>query len=184
MVVAAAVGRRSRYHRDGASVVVTLRRNVTEKRQAAAWFGSVVVVWLAVVGAQVVLGLELDRPSTLLVAYPVVAYALSVEICRSLRDRRDRTPEERRGRLRMAEQPRTGWLLGRIATRGVPRADVLPTVASLVDAVVPPGEQTFAVAASDALQAGLESVGFVEPAGQHGVVVRVAPVPGAGSTPR
>jgi hypothetical protein len=176
LLVAAAVGRHSRYHRDGATVVVTLRRNVSEKRQAAVWFGSLVVVWLVVLLLKMVLGVDFDRPSMLLALYPVGAYALSVELCRSVRDRRERTPEERRGRLRLADQPRTGWTLGRIATRDGHRAETLPAVASLVDAVVPPGEETFAVAASDALQAELESVGFVEPERQHGVVVRRTPV--------
>jgi hypothetical protein len=177
MLVGAAVGRRSRYQRDGATVVVTLRRNVSEKRQAAAWFGSVGVLWLVVVGGQEVLGLELDHPSTLLVVYPVIAYALSVDVCRALRDRRERTPQERRGRLRLAEQPRTGWMLGRIATRGVRRSEMLPALPALLDAVVPPGEETFVAAGSDALQADLESVGFAEPQGRHGVVVRVTPAP-------
>lgn len=100
-------------------------------------------------------------------------YLLTLAVLQWLRNRAERTPEERRGLFRIAPQIRTTWWLGRVALRdpGADRATALAQAAALCRAVVAPGETVGATAASDRQQAELEAEGFREPRGSKGMVI-------------
>jgi hypothetical protein len=159
-----------RYHRDGHRTTVSLTR------VPAAPF---VVSLVFALGFRWLLDLvpEPARGWTVLALVLALAYVLSVCVLQWLRNRGERTPEERRGLFRAPAQLRTTWWLGRVATRDA-RADrraALARGAALARAVTAPGETVGAAAKSDRQQRDLEAEGFAEPRGHKGLVVYPPP---------
>lgn len=165
-----------RYHRDGRRTTVSLTRV-----PAAA-----IAIGVAIgLGIRWLLDLLVPRDArgwAALVIAAVLAYVLSVCLLQWLRNRAERTPEERRGLFRSPAQLRTTWWLGRVATRdpATDRRAALAAAAELARAVTAPGETVGAAAKSDRQQAELEAEGFAEPRGHKGLVVYPPPHPVAG----
>ncbi|RMI09684.1 hypothetical protein [Cellulomonas triticagri] len=162
-----------RYHRDGRRVTVSLTRV-----PAAA-----IAIGVALgLGTRWLLDLLVPRDArgwAALVIALVLAYVLSLCVLQWLRNRAERTPEERRGLFRSPAQLRTTWWLGRVATRDASsdRRAALASAAALARAVTAPGETVGAAAKSDRQQAELEAAGFAEPRGHKGLVVYPPPPP-------
>lgn len=156
---------RNRYHRDDRRTTVSLSRTISPGVAIA--YG--LAIWLLF--RLVVRGVP---PAAVLVtAGALYGYLLTLGVVQWLRNRAERTPEERRGLFRIAPQVRTTWWLGRVAVRepGADRAAALAQAAALCRAVVAPGETVGATAASDRQQAELEAEGFREPRGSKGMVI-------------
>jgi hypothetical protein len=163
------------YHRSDlhGTVCTVLGGRTSPRRMFVVWIVTAPVVAVAIGLLQ-----EVAYWPTLIVIAALLLYAVTVSACQSARDRAERTPAERRGRIRGALLTQSGWSLGRIrtsSTRPDGRAAAVQAVGDFLDAVVPAGEQVVAFARSDREQAELMTLGFTEPPGEHGPLVLVAP---------
>lgn len=156
---------RNRYHRDDRGTTVSLSRTVSPGVAIAIG----VSIWLLFR----LLVQEMPPVPVFVVAGALYGYLLTLAVLQWLRNRAERTPQERRGLFRIAPQVRTTWWLGWVAVRdpGADRAAALAAAAALCRVVAGPGETVGAVAASDRQQAELEAEGFREPRGSKGMVV-------------
>lgn len=156
---------RNRYHRDDRRTTVSLSRTISP--------GVAIAIGAAIWLLFRLLVREVPPVPVFVVVGALYGYLLTLAVLQWLRNRAERTLQERRGLFRIAPQVRTTWWLGRVALRdpGGDRAAALAAAAALCRAVAGPGETVGAVAASDRQQAELEAEGFREPRGSKGMVI-------------
>ncbi|WP_158609571.1 hypothetical protein, partial [Cellulomonas triticagri] len=176
-----------RYHRDGGAVTVTLQRvRPLTPRMVLVPFACALVL---AVGLGVLTDLVPGASQVLLtVAVAAYAYAATVGVLWLLRGRQERTATERGGPIRAAGMSLPGrrpvWYLRRVVVRDGEARDAFPEVVALLDAVVPAGEDTQALARSAADQDAWTALGLVAPRGADlGLLVRVGRSADGGAGP-